>query len=597
MKLIHRIKQNLHLDDIRLRNKFLMMYFLCVFIPIILTNVIFYNMMSSNVQEQRMEDIQISLEQVHLELERMIEAAVSVSWVFYTDYNLYLLLDSQYRNPADFVAAYDGYMRRIISSYTPVYTSVQNIKIYVDNPMVLHSGGIAFLSDAIRESDWYNMLDQTTSSEPIFVRASKEDSISSGRVAEHPDTFNIIRVMDYNDSLSNWEKVLKIELKTESFDIILGNLNIPGSVYLVDPYGVVQYTTDPNVNWRQEQLQLNDIQVSSDINVFEVHPFDMNPLQDWYIVAHVAEDQIAHEALEARQFVLWFALINILLATVIIVVISRSVTKRLGFLLGQMKRVKNGNFELVKNREAVDEIGQVTTEFNRMTRQISSLINDVYVADIKEKNMELEHRHAQLNALQSQINPHFLFNALETIRMRSMMKNEKETAKIIHNMAKLFRSSLTWKRDKIKLKEEVEFIICFLEIQKYRFADRLDYSIELDPEAEGCLVPKMIYLPFVENACIHGVEKVKRGGKVTISLKLVEDKLHAYIEDNGAGMNEEQVQKIYSYLEENKDLGERIGMQNVLYRLKLFYDDQFEFSITSQQGIGTTIYLVIPVQP
>src|SRR5690606_8286016 len=383
--------------------------------------------------------------------------------------------------------------------------------------------------------------------------------------------------------------------KTEAFDVILGNLNIPGSVYLVDPDGIIQYTTNRNINWREEQLAIDSLHTGSHTVVFEGEHYDMLPLQGWNIVAHVPESQIMHEAPEVRQYVLWIAITNILLATIIIVIISRSVTKRLGFLLRQMKRVKNGNFDIVNNRDALDEIGQVTSEFNRMTLQISSLINDVYVADIKEKNMELEHRYAQLNALQSQINPHFLFNALETIRMRSMMKNETETAKIIHNMAKIFRSSLTWKRDKVKLKEEVDFIVCFLEIQKYRFADRLDYSIELDPEAERCLVPKMIYLPFVENACIHGVEKVKQGGKVTISLKLVEDKLHFHIHDNGAGMNEEQVQRIYSYLEETKDLGERIGMQNVIYRLKLFYEDQFTFTVQSEQGVGTSIHLIIPV--
>lgn len=595
MKLIHRIKQNLHLDDIRLRNKFFMMYILCVFIPIILTNVIFYNLMSSNVQEQRMVDIKLSLDQVHLELERMIEAAVSVSWVFYTDYTLYSMLDAHYSNPADFVEAYDNYMRRVINSYTPVYTSVQNIKIYVDNPMVLHSGGVAFLSNKVRDTDWYKTLDLRTPSEAIFVKAYKEDSISSGRTEQFKDTFNIIRVMDYFDSLGTWDKVLKIELKTEAFDVILGNLNIPGSVYLVDPDGIIQYTTNRNINWREEQLAIDSIHTGSHTVVFEGEHYDMLPLQGWNIVAHVPESQIMHEAPEVRQYVLWIAITNILLATIIIVIISRSVTKRLGFLLRQMKRVKNGNFDIVNNRDALDEIGQVTSEFNRMTLQISSLINDVYVADIKEKNMELEHRYAQLNALQSQINPHFLFNALETIRMRSMMKNETETAKIIHNMAKIFRSSLTWKRDKVKLKEEVDFIVCFLEIQKYRFADRLDYSIELDPEAERCLVPKMIYLPFVENACIHGVEKVKQGGKVTISLKLIEDKLHFHIHDNGAGMNEEQVQRIYSYLEETKDLGERIGMQNVIYRLKLFYEDQFTFTVQSEQGVGTSIHLIIPV--
>lgn len=596
MKLINRIKQNLHLDDVRLRNKFLMMYMLCVFIPIILTNVIFYNLMSSNVQEQRKDDINVSLTQVRLEMIRLIEAAVSVSSVFYTDYNLYSMLDSHYSNPADFVEAYDNYMRRVINSYTPVYTSVQNIKIYVDNPMLLHSGGVAYLSPEMRESHWFKALDKRYSSEPIFVRSSKEDSISSGRVAEVYDTFNIIRVMDYYDSLNTWDKVLKIELKTESFDAVLGNLNIPGSIYFVDPDGVVQYTTNKQIDWRTNQIPLADLAVDGDTYIFESAAFDMQPLQDWYLVAHVPEDQILHAVPEARQFVLWIALLNIVLATSIIVLISRSITKRLASLLRHMKRVKNGNFDTIQKRESLDEIGQVTTEFNRMTLQLSSLINDVYVADIKEKNMELEHRYAQLNALQSQINPHFLFNALETIRMRSMMKNETETAKIIHNMAKLFRSSLTWKRDKVKLKEEVEFIVCFLEIQQYRFADRLDYEVELDPEAEKCLVPKLIYLPFVENACIHGVEKVKQGGKVTVSLKLEGEELHFRISDNGAGMNEEQVQRIYSYLRENKDLGERIGVQNVLYRLKLFYEEQFHFSLESEPGKGTSVHIVVPVQ-
>src|SRR5690606_33078744 len=103
----------------------------------------------------------------------------------------------------------------------------------------------------------------------------------------------------------------------------------------------------------------------------------------------------------------------------------------------------------IKTKETLDEIGQLTSEFNRMTLQIKSLINDVYVADIQKKNLEIERRRAQLNALQSQINPHFLFNALETIRMRSLIKKENETAKIIHNMAKIFRSSLTWSKDKI----------------------------------------------------------------------------------------------------------------------------------------------------
>lgn len=152
--------------------------------------------------------------------------------------------------------------------------------------------------------------------------------------------------------------------------------------------------------------------------------------------------------------------------------------------------MKHQQFEPIKQPETSDEIGQLTAEFNRMTLTIHRLINDVYVADIEHKNLELQRRHAQLNALQSQINPHFLFNALETIRMRSLMKDEDETARIIQHMAKIFRNALTWNRDKVSIREELEYVTCFLEIQKYRFGDKLNYTIDLDPEAAGVPFPR-----------------------------------------------------------------------------------------------------------
>ncbi|URN95295.1 MAG: sensor histidine kinase [Candidatus Pristimantibacillus lignocellulolyticus] len=596
MRLLKKVKFFPRLDDMRLRNKFLMLYICCVFIPIILTNVIFYNVISNNVREQRMDDIDISLQQVQNQFWMQIEAAVSVSYIFYTDINLYTLLDEQHNNPADFVEAYDNYMRRMINSYTPVYTSVQNIKIYVNNPMVIHSGGIAYLSDNIREKLWFRALDQRTSSEPFFIRSPREDSIHSGRMEEKSDSFSILRVMDYYDSYSTWDKVLKIELKTDSIATTLSSLNVPGFTYLVDPEGIIQFTNDTEINWISESISIDKLSNNNDMYMFENDSFDADPLLGWRLVALVPKSEILHEVQTSRHFVLWIAVVNIMVASSIIIIISRSITTRLGFILKYMKRVKNQHFDVITKRESRDEIGQLTSEFNRMTLQIGSLINDVYVADIKEKDMELEQRYAQLNALQSQINPHFLFNALETIRMRSIMKKENETAKIILNMAKLFRSSLTWRRDKVSLKEEVEFISCFLEIQHYRFADRLEYNINVDSAAEKCVVPKLIYLPFVENACIHGIEKVKNGGKVNISIEVLNDELHFNINDNGAGMSDEQRMKIYSYLTENADLGERIGVQNVIYRLKLIYGKQFHFEINSTNGIGTSIHIILPAE-
>src|SRR5699024_5968416 len=153
-----------------------------------------------------------------------------------------------------------------------------------------------------------------------------------------------------------------------------------------------------------------------------------------------------------------------------------------------------------------DEIGELRSAFNRMYKKIKELINDVYISHIRKKDLELQRKQAQISALQSQINPHFLFNVLETIRMRSLLKKEDETAKIIQNMAKLLRTSITWGKDWVTVKEEVQLIQSFLEIQQYRFGDKLQYAFDVDESTFDYTIPNMLLIPFVENASIHGIE-------------------------------------------------------------------------------------------
>ncbi|MNZ76589.1 Sensor histidine kinase YpdA [compost metagenome] len=180
--------------------------------------------------------------------------------------------------------------------------------------------------------------------------------------------------------------------------------------------------------------------------------------------------------------------------------------------------------------------------------------------------------------------------------MRSVIKKEKETARIIHNMAKLFRSSLTWNRDKVTVKEETEFILCFLEIQKYRFAERLHYELHIAPEVNDCLIPKLVFLPFVENACIHGIEQLKQGGHIELHIGIEDDYVCFSITDNGKGMQPHQVERILRYLDEEAEIGERIGVQNVIYRLKMIYGDRFSFSLNSQLDQGTAVTIRIPME-
>lgn len=588
------MKPSINLNNIRLRDKMLILYALCVFIPIVFTNVVFYQVTTENVKNQRMKDISRAVEQIKNEFRAEIDAAVTVSSVFYTDYNLNEILEKSYQEPADYIEAYDSYFRRILNSYTPVYNSVQNIKIYIDNPTLLHSGGIGFLSDDVRQSDWYRAAEKSDSSKPVFIRTEKEDFFSLYESDPLRDTFSIVRKMNNFPLQNRWEKILKIEIKPTSIQHIFQNLNLQGYVYLVNGNGQIEYTTDPDVNWQRETVFYRSLRFPSDAIEFETEYEYVNYLAGWRIIGTISEEEVLKDVRKSREFIIVLACINIIVPTLIILLITRSLNVRLVHILRHMKKVKNQNFDTINQREYLDEIGQLTSEFNRMTLQIKSLIDDVYVADIQKKSLELERRQAQLNALQSQINPHFLFNALETIRMRSLIKNETETAKIIHNMAKIFRTSLKWSKDRVTVSEEMEFIMCFLEIQKYRFEDRLNYRIEIDPAAENFVIPKMMFLPFVENASIHGIEPLKQGGTIDLRIRREDGMLEFFIRDNGVGMNEGQVAKLYGYLESDEALGDRIGVQNVIYRLKLIYGDRFRIVIDSAPDQGTTVILRIP---
>ncbi|MBT2763675.1 sensor histidine kinase [Paenibacillus sp. ISL-20] len=575
------------LNNVRLRDKMLLMYFLAVFLPILVTNLIFYNVTSGSVREQRIQDITVALEQMKNEFRREVEDALEISSVFYTDIQLNEIVETVYDHPADYIEAYDTYLRRILNSGSAVYNSVSEITVYVDNPTLLYSGGINYIDDQVKEEAWYKAIAGKNVTQPIVMRTGKNGQL---------DSFSIIRSMNYFSSQNDHAKYLKIDMRMPSIRQIMSNLNVQGKVYLLSGAGNIEYTTDPKVDVMQGSVPYSSVVHGDNFLEFHTDTFTTNNLNSWTVMAVTPEDVVLRDVHQSLRFVVVLTCLNFLLPTLVIVWISRSLNVRLVRILKHMKKVKNQHYDTIQEAEARDEIGQLTGEFNRMTLQLKSLINDVYVADIQKKNLELQRRHAQLNALQSQINPHFLFNALETIRMRSLMKDEDETARIIHNMAKIFRNSLVWKKDMVTLKEEVEFIHCFLEIQKYRFGDKIDYSVHAPAEEGHLQIPKMAIVTFVENASIHGIEPLKHGGRIEVHIAREGQALICNIQDNGAGMSAEQVEHIYRYLDTEDEMGERIGIQNVIYRLKLYYGSRFQFEIDSSSGQGTRVRLSIPIE-
>lgn len=520
--MIAKLRMRLNMNNIRFRNKMLIMYMLSVFIPVVMTNVIFYSITADNIRHQKKHDISLAVKQIRDDFQDQINAAAGISTVLYNDTLLWQYVRQPYDSLADYVEMYNSYISLMLEKYSPLYKTIQSITIYTTNDTIIYGGRVQPITDHIKQQGWYGRVIEAS---PSAVAIEKIESDLPGK----PDTLSLFRRISGGEEGDNQPILLRLDFHPDLMEDVFRNVSLNGTLYLLQNDHLL-YSTDSAATEAAISKPARGTLVFKE-------SFPASYLMNWEVVGVFKEETVLADVRRSRQFVLYFAMLNLLVPTLIIILFNRSLNTRLIRILKQMKRVKNQTFEPIVEPETRDEIGQLTQAFNQMTLQIRRLINDVYVADIQKKELELKRNQAQLNALQSQINPHFLFNALETIRMRSLIKQENETAHIISNMAKIFRKSLTWGRDWVTVKEEIDLVVCFLEIQKYRFEDKLHYSIDVDPSVEQALIPKMTLQPLVENASIHGIEAVKRSGLINVSIQRTGDGSSAKLRTMAAESN------------------------------------------------------------
>lgn len=268
----------------------------------------------------------------------------------------------------------------------------------------------------------------------------------------------------------------------------------------------------------------------------------------------------------------------------------RGIVKPIRELLDSMHKFKNGDFNQRVDCEAKDEMGELTQHYNSMVQNIKELIDTNYTSKIREHQSELM-------ALQAQINPHFLYNTLDSIFWKAQEDGSKAAAKMIYALSRIFRLSLNRGQGLTTLRCEAELLEHYLEIQKERFSGKLRVTLDITPEAAECKLPKLILQPFVENAIIHGIERSEQGGEVTVRAWREAEKLCISISDTGEGMSEEQIQKLLEKLDngDNSSLG-GYAIYNVNERLKLIYGETFTLKISSIQGIGTKVDITIPCE-
>ncbi|WP_171832098.1 sensor histidine kinase [Oceanispirochaeta sp. M1] len=274
----------------------------------------------------------------------------------------------------------------------------------------------------------------------------------------------------------------------------------------------------------------------------------------------------------------------ILVSIIMAFLFSRSFFLPLKILGYSMKKVENEQFEIRIPQRRNDEIGALISSFNNMAERLDELHNEVYVAHVKEKE-------AELIALETQINPHFLYNTLDTIYWMTKLEGSFESAQMIKTLADLFRIALSSGNEKIPLKKELEHLNYYMEIQMKRFGNLFTFSLQVDPELEERTVLKLILQPLVENAIVHGIEKKQGASKIDVSITADNEGLLIYrVSDDGAGFNTNTLKQ------NSGDKKGGFGLRNVDERLRLAYGPEYGILVESTHGEGTTIVIRQPLK-
>lgn len=581
-------------NDIPLNYKFLLIFFIGVLLPIVLMNLLLMDRMSDLITEREEQNLEISLERARKDIHDFIEGGVAVSHALSRDRMLYEMLDKVYKDQADFYITFDQQLRDRVVSYIPVNNQIQQISIFTDNPTIVPGSNYQVITNPTRMSDWYQQW--RNSSNPVVVAAYQ--ATATNNISSLVHYLSVIEKMDYYNDFNLYEKLLRIDIDiSKIYDVIIREQDYL-NLYLVNDQN--QIIMSPSSGFQSGKIAGYPVfDLAADYAPEDVHVVSLGNsryLSGWKLIGITQVDRISKAMLDMRLYVGLLSAAVTLLATSFIFVMLRSYNYRVKRLARHMQKVTNEKFDLIKMDEGRDEIGDLIQNFNRMTARINSLINNVYKLEIQKKNLEMERVRAELNFLQSQMNPHFLFNTLNAILVVCTKNNYTDITVIIKNLSKLLRRLLSWREDLVTLQEEIMFIDMYLQIEKFRFRDKIEYQFHIDEEVMQYKIPKMTIQPLVENACKHGLQAIDSQGRIEISAAVTDGRLCVVISDNGKGIEGEKLRELILSIRNENLTGANIGIRNAYRRLELYYNDQVRFDIASEPGAGTTVSFEIPVK-
>ena len=480
---------------------------------------------------------------------------------------------------------------------------VNNDNMIDDIALISGKGELIESMPALRLKDNSNVLEKD-----FFKKSMAESEYINFSMPHIRDLFDrnessyswvisLSRAVEVTDEGKATQALLLINLNYRYFEEIFSNVNLGngGYVYLTNDRG--------DIIWHPKQNEIYSGRFNED-NKYAATLKDGITVENlrgknitlnvrtigytgWKLVGVTPSAALGIDGIKFRFFVLFVADLFLFLLAMINAFISDKISNPIKRLDGSVREIESGNLDVEIVPSGSYEVEHLGKSIKNMLGRIKVLMSDL----VAEHNAK---RKSEFDTLQSQINPHFLYNTLDIIVWMIENENSDKAVNIVTALAKFFRISLSKGKNIITVKDEVEHVRNYLMIQNMRFKDRFEYSIDVDEEVLSYSSLKLMLQPLVENAIYHGMEFMDGDGEIDVKVFKEDNSLYFTITDNGLGMSEDMVETLLSKDFVPSKKGSGIGVKNVNERIKLYFGSEYGLKVESEPDEGTKITIHLP---
>lgn len=490
-----------------------------------------------------------------------------------------------------------------IDSYEKNYAEVDAIEVYTDNSAFMDYKQFHYADKEVQKSDWFSQaLNQTS---VLWMPMSSVDKYGN-------EYWNLCLVRKIPLIQSKHHAVLVIKLSDNYLRTRIGSIEYE-SMISVDKSPIF-FSSDRRLYGQEQVVPISyvekyyqyagNMKIGGNMSMVELSTLHMYQ-SDSKVYICTLNDQ-AYENIQSIIYICFIIiLVAIILPGILIHFFAGYFSNRILSLRYAMHQVSNEDYEIVNSVKGNDEVSEAFSDLEIMVANIKKKDADMYEAHLNKKELENQQQIMKFKMLSSQINPHFLYNTLETIRMKAFKAGDREVATAIKLLGKSMRYVLENTGTTVTmLSREMEHVETYLAIQKLRFVDKFESYFQIDENinTDQIYILPLILQPIVENAILHGLEEKEKDGEIVISIyrrqqKDAEELLCIDVRDNGYGMDTETLEVLRKSIEQHDfERSRSIGLYNINQRIKLSYGMEYGMMITSVPGEGTTVSLCFPLK-